>query len=110
MSFFSTAGQLDVQVLFKKRITGGKLFGKTFIAITLGIVISIGGMTSVPAEAKTYKNCTELRKDFPGGIAKSKSVKNKGGEITKVPTVNAKLYSQISKKMDRDNDGIACES
>jgi hypothetical protein len=62
------------------------------------------------AEAKNYKNCTELREDYPGEVAKSKSSKNIGGKTKNVPVVNAKLYSQVFKKMDRDKDGIACEN
>lgn len=43
--------------------------------------------TSVPV--KTYANCTELRQDYPAGVP-----------------VDHKHYQ---KKMDRDNDGTACE-
>ena len=53
--------------------------------------------------AMTYKNCTELRKAFPRGVAKdAKSAQASGA------TVNAKVYN-ANKKSDRDKDGIACE-
>ena len=53
--------------------------------------------------AMTYKNCTELRKDYPRGVARdAKSAKATGA------TVNAKVYN-ANKKSDRDKDGIACE-
>ena len=54
------------------------------------------------------ENCTELNKVYPGGVAKSKSVKNKGGATKKKPIVSAALYSE-NKTKDRDGDGIACE-
>ena len=57
---------------------------------------------------KKFANCTELNKVYPGGIAKSKSVKNKGGVTKKTPTVSAALYSE-NKAKDRDGDGIVCE-
>ena len=53
--------------------------------------------------AMTYKNCTELRKAYPKGVAKdAKSAQATGA------TVNAKVYN-ANKKSDRDKDGIACE-
>ncbi|MEK5254054.1 MULTISPECIES: excalibur calcium-binding domain-containing protein [Paenibacillus] len=67
-------------------------------------------MSTVNAEskAKTYKNCTELNKDYKGGVALSSSTKNKGGKTKYKPYVSKELYN-ANKKSDRDNDGIACE-
>ena len=70
--------------------------------------------TNVPANAaqvgleKKYANCAALNKVYPGGVAKSKSVRNKGGVTAKTPTINPKVYSENRTK-DRDGDGIACE-
>ena len=57
------------------------------------------------AQAAAYKNCAALRKIFPSGVAKSAiaAAKQSGS-----PKVSAKIYKQ-NKKMDRDNDGVACE-
>lgn len=66
-----------------------------------GLVI---GSTGGVASAKTYKNCTELTKKYKNGVAKSKSAAGS----TKAH-VSAAIYAQ-NKKMDRDNDGVACES
>ena len=81
----------------------------TILAVSL-----VGGlflpMPAVATESLTRKfsNCSELNRTYPGGVAKSSTVKNKGG-LTKVkPTVNAKVYAENSGK-DRDKDGIACE-
>ena len=59
------------------------------------------------AAAKVFKNCTELNKIYPGGVALPGAV-NAGGETKKEPKYDKALYS-ANKKSDRDKDGIACE-
>ena len=81
-----------------KRISGALLVA----------AILISGGTS--ASAATFKNCAALTKVYPGGVAKSKSAVNVGGETTKIPAVNPKVYNSVAKKLDRDKDGIACEN
>ncbi|WP_374992124.1 excalibur calcium-binding domain-containing protein [Paenibacillus sp. LHD-38] len=58
--------------------------------------------------ALNYKNCTELNKDYSGGVAQSASVKNKGGK-TKYKLFVSKALYDANKKSDRDKDLIACE-
>lgn len=58
---------------------------------------------------KKFSNCSALNKVYPGGVAKAKNWKNKGGEIKNKPEVNAKVYTD-NKSKDRDKDGIACEN
>jgi hypothetical protein len=79
------------------------------IALASTLALSQASIAAPVIHTKAYKNCTELRKTFPGGVAKSKSSTNKGGKIKKTPKVNAKVYA-ANKKMDRDGDGIACEN
>lgn len=62
--------------------------------------------TGSPA-VKVFKNCTELNKVYPGGVALPGAV-NAGGETKKEPKYNRTLYI-ANKKSDRDKDGIACE-
>ncbi|KLV28385.1 excalibur domain-containing protein [Niallia circulans] len=85
---------------------------KRILSILLTIVLMLSFMPHSSAEAKTkvkkYKNCTALNKDYKGGVAKSKSTKNKGGKTKYKPYVSKALYD-ANKKMDRDKDGIACE-
>jgi hypothetical protein len=59
------------------------------------------------AAAKKFKNCTELNKVYPGGVALPGAV-NAGGATKQIPTYDKKLY-EANKKSDRDKDGIACE-
>ncbi|EXG83320.1 excalibur calcium-binding domain-containing protein [Saccharibacillus sacchari] len=76
-------------------------------ALLLAVAVPVSTQ-SASAAAKTYKNCTELNKDYKGGVAKSASVKNKGGKTKYKPFVSAELY-EANKKSDRDKDFIACE-
>ena len=59
------------------------------------------------AAVKKFKNCTELNKVYPGGVAKPGAI-NKGGVTKKEPFIAAALY-KANIKSDRDKDGIACE-
>ena len=78
-------------------------------SLAVGIVLVLG-FSILPisqASAKTFKNCTELNKKYPGGVALPGAV-NKGGKTKLIPKYNKKLY-KANKKSDRDKDGIACE-
>ena len=59
------------------------------------------------AAAKKFKNCTELNKVYPGGVALPGAV-NAGGATKKEPKYDKALYT-ANKSSDRDKDGIACE-
>lgn len=77
--------------------------------MTVSIALAVG-LSLIPisqASAKTFKNCTELNKVYPGGVALPGAV-NKGGATKLTPKYNNKLYT-ANKKSDRDKDGIACE-
>ncbi|ASA20828.1 excalibur calcium-binding domain-containing protein [Paenibacillus donghaensis] len=87
------------------------------ISLTACLVLSLStaaaaltgtGTAEAKTKAKTYKNCTELRKDYKGGVALSSSTTNEGGKTKHKPHVSKELYN-ANKKSDRDKDGIACE-
>ncbi len=59
------------------------------------------------AAARVFKNCTELNKVYPGGVAMPGAM-NSGGMTKKMPKYNKALYL-ANQKSDRDKDGIACE-
>lgn len=73
----------------------------------LVIVIGITNVQPSFAAAKVFKNCTELNKVYPGGVALPGAV-NAGGATTKTPKYDKNLYL-ANQKSDRDKDGIACE-
>ena len=75
--------------------------------VTLFLFIATQAI-DVSAYAKTdpnkFKNCTELKKVYPKGVAKdAKSAQQSGA------TLNPKVYL-ANKGSDRDKDGSACES
>ena len=75
------------------------------VSICLGLVLSVA--PSSQAVAKVFKNCTELNKVYPGGVALPGAI-NAGGATMKEPKYDKALYI-ANKKSDRDKDGIACE-
>ena len=79
---------------------------KKFLVAALILGFSLSG-TLATAAAKVFKNCTELNKVYPGGVALPGAV-NAGGETKKEPKYDKALYT-ANKKSDRDKDGIACE-
>jgi hypothetical protein len=85
-----------MEAVMKKRMT---------VSIALAVGLSLIPISQ--ASAKTFKNCTELNKVYPGGVALPGAV-NKGGATKLTPKYNKKLYT-ANKKSDRDKDGIACE-
>jgi len=78
-----------------------------FLTITLSLGLLLGISQSTYAAAKKFKNCTELNKVYPGGVALPGAV-NAGGATKKEPKYDKALYT-ANKKSDRDRDGIACE-
>ena len=78
------------------------------IKLTLALVVAALLLPPTAAQAsKVFKNCTELNKVYPGGVALPGAV-NAGGMTKLTPKFNKKLYD-ANKKSDRDKDGIACE-
>lgn len=77
------------------------------MTLLLSLAAGAAGNGSASAAAKKYANCTALNKDYKGGVARSASVKNKGGKTKYKPFVSQALYD-ANVKSDRDKDGIAC--
>ena len=77
----------------------------TFVSIM--VLASLVLIPSSQAAVKVFKNCTELNKVYPGGVALP-SAMNSGGATKLTPKYDKKLY-EANKKSDRDKDGIACE-
>ena len=51
-----------------------------------------------------FKNCTELKKFYPKGVARDAQAAQQSGA-----TLNLKVYT-ANKGSDRDKDGAVCES
>lgn len=80
---------------------------KKGVAGLIAASILVSPLSSADAAAKVFKNCTELNKVYPGGVALPGAV-NAGGVTKKEPKYDAVLY-KANKKSDRDRDGISCE-
>ena len=78
-------------------------------ALLIALALALQSVSFVPANAaaKVFKNCTELNKVYPGGVALPGAV-NSGGKTKKEPKYDKALYN-ANKKSDRDKDGIAYE-
>jgi hypothetical protein len=78
------------------------------VALILGFSFTSTDVVTAKTKIVKYDNCTALNKDYKGGVARSASVKNKGGKTKYNPFVSKELYDANVKK-DRDKDFIACE-
>ena len=77
------------------------------ISVSICLGLTFGFVPSSQAAARVFKNCTELNKVYPGGVALPGAV-NSGGITKNEPKYDKALYN-ANKKSDRDKDGIACE-
>ena len=80
---------------------------KRILSVLLVAVVAVAPSIQANAAAKKFKNCTELNKVYPGGVALPGAV-NAGGATKKEPKYDKALYA-ANKSSDRDKDGIACE-
>jgi hypothetical protein len=80
---------------------------RKMLTFTFIFSIAFGFLQPAHAVTKTFKNCTELNKVYPGGVALPGAI-NSGGATKKEPKYDKPLYT-ANKKSDRDKDGIACE-
>ncbi len=80
---------------------------KRLLIATISLGLALGLMPASQAAVKVFKNCTELNKVYPGGVALPGAI-NSGGATKKAPKYDKALYN-ANKKSDRDKDGIACE-
>jgi hypothetical protein len=94
----ATADRNDTTKFIPPKITAPNKVTSTTINAPLIIITKKGLQTP----AKKFKNCTELRKTFPKGVAKDKKSAGKTGA-----RVNAKVY-KLNIGKDRDKDGVAC--
>ena len=80
---------------------------KRIFSVLLVVFVVVASSTQSNAADKKFKNCTELNKVYPGGVALPGAV-NAGGATKKEPKYDKALYT-ANKGSDRDKDGIACE-
>ena len=62
------------------------------------------------AKPRVFQNCAAVNKVYPHGIAKNFKVIKTANGLTGRPFVGANLYAAQKKTLDRDHDGVACET
>lgn len=71
----------------------------------LGLAVAVVLIAPTGVSAKAFKNCSELNKKYPTGVAKSVAA---AATQKKMPLVSSSIY-KLNIKMDRDKDGTVCE-
>jgi hypothetical protein len=76
---------------------------------SVSVLVILFWSLAASANAQSFKNCTEVRKVYPMGVAKTlvAAKKQKNYPINN-PFVSAGVYTSLAK-LDRDKDGTACE-
>lgn len=79
----------------------------------MSATLALGGavVTAAPASAATkFGNCSQLNKSYPHGVGVSGARDKVSGSKRPVTnfTADSATY-QLNKRLDRDNDKIACE-
>jgi hypothetical protein len=79
------------------------------IIACLALGLAIATAAGAAAAKRPFPNCKAVDAKYTHGIAKSfKAVKTASG-LTGHPFVSAKLYA-LEHGLDRDKDGVACET
>ena len=72
--------------------------------VFISLILSLGFASAVDAApSKKFKNCTELRRTYPKGVALTKAAATKSG------AKYAPAIYRANVSMDRDKDKAACE-
>jgi hypothetical protein len=64
---------------------------------------------TAPARPQVFKNCTVVHTKYRHGIAKSLYAAEHATGLTGQPKISASLYN-ANRRLDRDHDGVACET
>lgn len=82
--------------------------GVLSLLLVAGMSLMPGSSVDAKSKVREFSNCKEMNKVYKGGVARSASVRNKGGKTKYKPFVSKELYD-ANQKRDRDKDLIACE-
>lgn len=83
---------------------------KRLVCVLVALCIATLGLTQTATGAERYSSCSQLQKDFPRGVAKSKAAANAAVKAGfQRPSIRAGLYAENSGRLDVDDDGVMCE-
>ncbi|WP_312719991.1 excalibur calcium-binding domain-containing protein [Mobilicoccus sp.] len=82
-------------------------------AVAAPLTLATAPAADAATAASKYRNCAALHRDYPNGVGRRGAVDRANGGPKSNPvrnfTRNDRLYNSLSKSLDRDRDGIACE-
>jgi Excalibur calcium-binding domain len=81
------------------------------LSVLLATGVGVGVGTAAQAASRTYADCASMHRVYANGAAKSSSAAAHPSPSwikIKPPAVDSGAYT-ANRKLDRDNDGIACE-
>ena len=88
-----------------------KLLLKIFLALTVVSIVSnvIPSPFASWAQDTAYENCSDLRVDWPTGVARNEKAAQKiSAAGTAKPRVHAGTYA-LNERLDTGADGVACK-
>jgi hypothetical protein len=81
------------------------------LALACGLFLSLGTVSasSAPIPMKKFKNCSELWKAYPNGVARSRQASLSASQMGyKRPTVKARIY-RLNRNLEFEVEpGVAC--
>ena len=78
---------------------------KRLISASICLGLTFGLVPSSQAAAKVFKNCTELNKVYPGGVALPGAV-NSGGMTKKEPKYDKQILLAVVNRLNRVNPAL----
>ncbi len=72
--------------------------------------VPISAPAAEAAKPHEFHNCAAVNEVYPHGIAKNFKVFKMANGLTGRPFVGTKLYAAQPRTLDRDKDGVACET
>ncbi len=81
------------------------------VAAVAGLGVQAGGAAKeAHAEPQTYRTCKAMHRDWPSGVAKTRlaAIREVGDGYGRAH-VSRRLY-QANRKLDRNDDRVACEA
>jgi len=89
-----------------------KLLLKIFLALTVVSIVSnvVPSPFASWAQDTAYENCTDLRADWPSGVARNEKAAQKiSAAGTEKPRVHAGTH-RLNERLDANNNGVVCEN
>ena len=78
--------------------------------LVAAVLLLVAAPASAAKPPRVFHNCKAVDKVYPHGIAKNFKVIKTADGLTGRPFVSSKLYAAQPRTLDRDKDGVACET